>query len=408
MRKGILATIVVVAAAAAAATTLPSAGASSAAGKNGTGAFRTDVVLLLQGLKPVAVEMNRRDRSGVRSGDVASLNLAIDSVESASPEQLAVLQRALAKYPQWRSLPKTLSKLMARTRRADVRGFRTKGAITPDDCPTARAAGYTQTDVEIAADTALAADAVLEAVPQDLLSEVVRIAAVAIWAIPQGVLRGFEHLYDIAQACDDADQSALIAGNLDVKVSSRATQTSVDTVTTNLATAVTNINNSFTSVQNTLSSLKTDIDNSFSAVSTQVTNVQNALTALKTDIDNSFSAVTTQISNVQTSVNTANTKIDALNVTVVAGNDLNLRLQIEEDLAKPGNHSIALFEVPNAQGGYLDLARTIVADIIQKMTAAGQSVGNGPSFLASGDQARAAGRFKDAYAAYSKAYQAAQ
>src|SRR5262245_22925120 len=117
MRKGILATIVVVAAAAAAATTLPSAGASSAAGKNGTGAFRTDVVLLLQGLKPVAVEMNRRDRSGVRSGDVASLNLAIDSVESASPEQLAVLQRALAKYPQWRSLPKTLSKLMARTRR---------------------------------------------------------------------------------------------------------------------------------------------------------------------------------------------------------------------------------------------------------------------------------------------------
>lgn len=408
MRKTIVATIVVVAAAVAAASTLPSAGASSAAGKNGTGAFRADVVQLLQGLKPVAVEMQRRDRQGLRSGDVASLNLAVDSIESASPEQLAVLQRALAKYPHWRSLPKTLSMLMARTRHANVRGFTKKEAITPDDCPTARAAGYTQTDVEIAADTALAADAVLEAVPQDLLSEVVRIAAVAIWAVPQGVLRGFEHLYNIAQACDDADQAALIAGNLDVKVSSRATQTSVDTVTTNLATAVTNINNSFTTVQNTLSSLKTDIDNSFTAVSTQVTNVQNALTALKTDIDNSFSAVTTQISNVQTSVNTANTKIDALNVTVVAGNDLDLRLQIEEDLANPGNHSIALFEVPNAQGGYLDLARTIVADIIQKMTAAGQSVGNGPSFLASGDQARAAGRFKDAYAAYSKAYQAAQ
>ena len=48
-----------------------------------------------------------------------------------------------------------------------------------------------------------------------------------------------------------------------------------------------------------------------------------------------------------------------------------------------------------------------MADIIAKMTANGQGAGNGPSFLASGDQSRAAGQFKAAYAAYGKAYQAA-
>jgi hypothetical protein len=48
-----------------------------------------------------------------------------------------------------------------------------------------------------------------------------------------------------------------------------------------------------------------------------------------------------------------------------------------------------------------------VADIIAKMTTNGEGAGNGASFLASGDQSRAAGQFKAAYASYGKAYQAA-
>src|SRR4051794_38750992 len=70
-------------------------------------------------------------------------------------------------------------------------------AITADDCATARAAGITQTDVEIAHDAALTADGVLEAVPQDTLSTPARVAAVVLWGIPQAVYRGFEHTYDI-------------------------------------------------------------------------------------------------------------------------------------------------------------------------------------------------------------------
>src|SRR5262249_27777876 len=108
-------------------------------------------------------------------------------------------------------------------------------AVTADDCATARGFGYTQTDVEIAADAGLAADAVLEAVPDDALSTPARVAAVAAWSVPQGVLRGFEHSYNIAQACDDSDHQQIVKDNLDAKVSSRATQTSVNTLSNTVA-----------------------------------------------------------------------------------------------------------------------------------------------------------------------------
>lgn len=59
----------------------------------------------------------------------------------------------------------------------------------------------------------------------------------AIWAIPQAALRGLEHEYNIASACDDPDHQALVQQNLDVKVSTRATQSSLDSLTTNFKTA---------------------------------------------------------------------------------------------------------------------------------------------------------------------------
>jgi hypothetical protein len=394
MRKALLALIVAVAVVCSTA-----AAATSPTGQ--TEAFRSDVVKFLTEMQPVAAKL---DASGIAGPDrTAVLANAMASVKNATPEQLAVLQKGFAAYPSWRTAPRTLAKLAARmpNSRAGLRPAavgRTK--ITPDDCATARGWGYTQTDVEIAADVALAADAVLEAIPQDTLDEIVRAIAVGVWAIPQGVLRGFEHLYNIASACDDADHQALVAQNLDVKVSTRATQSSLDSLTTIVNNAVTSISNSFTSVLNAISTLKTDVDNSFTAVTNQIT-------ALKTDVDNSFTAVTNKIDNVQGSVNTANTNILTLTANVAANNALNIRLHIEEDLANPGNHPIGLFELPTAQGGYLELARSIVADVIAKTTASGQGVGNSQSFMSSGDDLRTAGKYKEAYAAYGKAYQAA-
>jgi hypothetical protein len=72
----------------------------------------------------------------------------------------------------------------------------------------------------------------------------------------------------------------------------------------------------------------------------------------------------------------ANTKLDDLAITVSDQGALNLRIHIEDDLADPGNHPLALFEVPEANGGHLNLVRSIVADTIAKMQATGQGVGN--------------------------------
>src|SRR3954452_16985383 len=127
-----------------------------------------------------------------------------------------------------------------------------KAQITPDDCTTARAAGYTQTDVEIATDAALIADGVLEAVPQDTPDVVPRAAAVLIWAGVQTALRVIEHTYNIAQACDDNDHQQLVKDNLDAKVSSRATQTSVNAIQSIVNTIQTTVSQINTKV-NTIS-----------------------------------------------------------------------------------------------------------------------------------------------------------
>jgi hypothetical protein len=316
---------------------------------------------------------------------------AREAVRGMTPAQLAVLQNALSAYPAWRTIPVKLGTLVDRSR-AGSRGFR---QITPDDCATARAAGYTQTDVEIAADAALAADVILEAIPSDTLAEPVRIAAVLIWAVPQGFLRGFEHLYNIASACDDADHQALVQQNLDVKVSTRATQTSLDTLTTNFNTFNTNFN-AFNTTFNTLNTLvnnRLDVEVSTRASQTSLNVFHNEFTANATVVN--------------TKLDSANTKLDNLAITVSDQGALNLRLHIEEDLSQPGAHPIALFEVPASGGGYLDLTRSIVADTIAKMQAAGQEIGNAQAFLAAGDAAVTAHDYKGAYANYGKAYRAA-
>jgi hypothetical protein len=352
-------------------------------------AFRQQFTTYLVQMQRVATKLQatREGRAAFRSlrfDPTTGLARAREAVRTMTPAQLAVLQKALSVYPQWRMMPGRLARLVSRMRAASPRSLQ----ITPDDCATARAAGYTQTDIEIAADVSLAADVIVEAVPTDLVSLPVRIAAVIIWAIPHGVQRGFEHLYNIASACDDADHQALLSQNLDVKVSTRATQTSVDTLTTNFNT----FNTAFNTL-NTLINSRLDV-----AVSTRAT---------QASLDVFHSEFTSNATVVNTKLDSANTKLDSLAITVGDQGALNLRLHIEADLSEPGAHPVALFEVPASGGGYLDLTREIVADTIAKMQAAGQGIGPAQAFLAAGDAAVTAHDYKKAYADYGKAYRAA-
>lgn len=376
-----------------------SAGTSSATPTSETSdqaAFRREFTTYLLQMQGVAmkVQATPQGRAAFRSigfTPAKGFARARAAVRTMTPEQLAVLQKSLSAYPKWRTLPVTMGRLATRMQGKSPYSLK----ITPDDCPTARAAGYTQTDVEIAADAALAADFILEVVPTDLISIPVRIAAVVIWAVPQGVLRGFEHLYNIASACDDADHQALVAQNLDVKVSTLATQTSVNTLITNLNTLSTLVNSRLDVAVSTRAS-----QTSVNTLLTNVNNLQDSVTVFH----NEFTANAIVVNN---KLDAANTKLDNLAITVSDQGALNLRIHIEDDLADPGNHPLALFGVPEANGGYLNLTRSIVADTIAKMQATGQGVGNAQAFLAAGDAARAAGDYKGAYANYGKAYRAA-
>ena len=367
----------------AAVVSLTVSSATGASKVSNQAAFRQQLVSFLSQMQVAAARYQATPQGRAafaRLGYHPSANLARAraSVNRMTPAQLAVLQRAFATYPAWRTIPTRLQRLVGKLhRRAGKTAF-----ITPDDCATNRAAGITQTDVEIAA------DAVLEAVPNDLLSEIARAVAVALWAIPQGTLRGFEHQYNIASACDDADHQALVQQNLDVKVSTRATQSSLDSLTTTF------------NALNTLVNARLDV-----AVSTRAS--QASLTAFNAQFTANATVVNTKLDAITTGVGNANTKLDALTVTVNDQGALDLRLKIEEDLSQPGDHPIALFEVPSSAGGYLGLTRTIVADTIAKMTATGQGVGTAQAFLDAGDAAAAAHNYKLAYMNYGKAYRAA-
>ena len=376
-----------------------SAGTSSATPRSETSdqaAFRREFTTYLVQMQTVATKLQAtpQGRAAFRSigfTPAKGFAQARAAVRTMTPEQIAVLQKSFSVYPGWRTLPVTMGRLASRMQAKSPYSLK----ITPDDCPTARAAGITQTDVEIAADVALAAEGVLLAVPTDLVSVLVRIAAVVVWAVPNATLRGFEHLYNIASACDDADHQALVTQNLDVAVSTRATQTSVNTLITNLSTLSTLVTQNLDVAVSTRASQ--------TSVNTLLTNVNNLQTSV-TVFHNEFTANATVVNN---KLDAANTKLDDLAITVSDQGALNLRMHIEDDLSDPGNHPLALFGVPEANGGHLNLTRSIVADTIAKMQATGQGVGNAAAFLASGDAARAATDYKGAYREYGKAYRAA-
>ena len=84
-------------------------------------------------------------------------------------------------------------------------------------------------------------------------------------------------------------------------------------------------------------------------------------------------------------------------------NNLELRLSAEENLQNLTNPMI-MFEVPTLNGGYLEFTRSIVADIIAKMTSTGLNEAPATKALLQGDAYYAAGNWKSAFKSYQTAY----
>jgi hypothetical protein len=281
-------------------------------------------------------------------------------VKTMSPAELEVLREAFAAIPEWRDQPDLL-RAAVRGSGLNARGARRTLGVGPD-CDPGPGTPLGITDYYIAAGVALGLGAVHVGIPDDVLTAPAQIAAAVAWGAAAGVALTLEGLNAVEAECQDAKLDAFIRENLDAKISSRVSQSSFTAFVTNF--------DAFNVAFNTL----------------------NSLVSTRLDV-----AVSTRASQ---------TSLDALAATVDDQGALALRMEIESDLSEP-SHQVALFQLPAAQDGYLELTREIVADTIANMQAAGQPVGNAVKHLGAGDQAADAGDFKRAYDWYGKAYRAA-
>ena len=367
-----------------------SASSSTGSESKDTAAFRKEFVSYLTQMQQVGAMLRSspRGRAALSQQGVTTSSLARsrDAIQHMTPSELAVLQKAFASVPNWQSHPRVLKAALRRN------GFSPNGtsrafAVGPD-CDPGPGTPLGITDWYIAVGVALALEIAHEAIPDDIVTSPLQIAAAGLWGVAATAALVLESLNGVENECNDAKLEDFTRTQLDVAVSTRATQTSVD---------------AFTATLNNLSTLvnsRLDVAVSSRATQTSVNNVQTSVTVFH----NEFTANATVVNN---KLDAANTKLDSLAITVSDQGALNLRIHIEDDLADPGNHPLALFEVPEANGGHLNLVRSIVADTIANMQATGQGVGNAQAFLAAGDAAKSAGNYKGAYANYGKAYRAA-
>jgi hypothetical protein len=164
-------------------------------------------------------------------------------------------------------------------------------------------------------------------------------------------------------------------------------------------------------------SIDADVDNRIVAVDTDLTSrivntdadLNNHVTGIDTDLNTHLNSVDTDLITRATQLDTEvgmQSSDFTLSVPRPVGlRELALRLKIEQALTT--GQMIGLFELPQAKGGYLDLVRSTVVDVINKMLSAGLSVGTASKSLTTGDSNVATGQYKTAYKYYASAYQAA-
>jgi len=152
---------------------------------------------------------------------------------------------------------------------------------------------------------------------------------------------------------------------------------------------------------------KVDLANSsLTTLQTRVNTIDNKVDAANNKLDARLDvAVSTRAS--QASVNTLTGKVDDLAAALEAFKKLSLRAEIEAALIEGDRYNVALYQVPAAAGGYLELVRSIVADSVESCRKSGLNafaLGQAQGAMASGDQYFAAKDYKDAYDQYRTAY----
>ena len=148
-----------------------------------------------------------------------------------------------------------------------------------------------------------------------------------------------------------------------------------------------------------------------SPLSTSLTNdttILGSIASLSGQVATQGNSLVTLIQNQGTSLsNLVKKEADELTEQVDTFQQLDLRLDIEQNLLASEGAEVARFQLPEPWG-YLDLVRDVVRETIDDFLAAGQSVhSSAEKELSAGDADLTAGRYKSAYSHFQKAYRAA-
>ncbi|HXG93320.1 MAG TPA: hypothetical protein VNN73_13310 [Blastocatellia bacterium] len=328
-------------------------------------------------------------------------------IPDLTSQNLQLLKTAFAKDPYWREIPERITNLLSPITREGLRRMRASSsdekvfsfsAVTPspvlelpgggihDNCKDAKLSDgsprVSNSDISVAEAAVIAAEGVMEALPQDALTIEAHAIAAGVLAGAKAAALVLETFKNISDDCSDTDFQNYVTANLDEQVSTRSSQTSVN------------------SLQATANTLLNKVD------------LVNMKLDDRLDVKVSTRASQDSVNNVQQSVNLANSKLDMANAkldqliaSLAAFQAQNLRLQIEANMSNGTNDAaVGSFALPAAQGGFLELARSILVETIQKTQATGQGISNAQTYLVQGDQHRAAGRFREAYDSYRQAY----
>ncbi len=348
------------------------------------------------------------DRSGLNPKE--QLAAARQKIQELNEQELTGLKNAFAQSPSWRELPRRMDAMISPTVQSLLRnlsapsGDNLPGGVTPDVCnnafldqPANKTPRVSNSDISIATGVVLAANAVVDSLPDDFLSVAGKVVAVVARTAVEAVLLTLESLKNISDDCGGRDFENEVAGSFTTtnnNVNSRASQTSVDALQGTANTIDANVK----SLQQTAGDTKAGVDE----------------LNRKVDVKVSTRSTMAQVNTLQGTANTINTKtdmvltrLDEIEALIKAFQAENLRLQIELNLLQGPRYNLAQFQRPASAGGKLELVRSIVEDTIKKGSQSGvpQSVINqANNEMAIGDAHYAATAYKDAYAHFRTAY----
>ena len=263
-----------------------------------------------------------------------ALRLAKANLDKISAEDLVKMRATYAKFPGWREGPRVIynisQKLLEKNANKKSDG-NTSNVITPDACPDLSGTP-SFADIAITKGFEIAADAVMEALPTDVLTILAREASVVARAGLKAAVLAEETLrsqYDDCHGLSSTDVTGIVDG---------AKTEIINNDNNNKTMIVNNDNSNATTLNTAITNARNTIVNNDNSNKTMIT---TAITDAQTSINNTSTGNTTTITNGITNSKNEIISNDNSNRTTIINNDNSNAATLNNNLTVAKNMIIA-------------------------------------------------------------------